>query len=374
MHVWSVDQQFVNAYVLWALTEADVRSGNIQRGASELRRELDQLEQVAEKSDDAYFIALSAATLLNVERTRSGERLLEKLKEKQADDGMLDGRTTITQSGGISRRVETTALAVLAFAKRSGKYAPQLRKAARWIIQNRQGGGGFGSTQATVLALKALVTYTRLSQSGMTADGKIDVVYGDEVIASAALPSNPSSASTIEITGIGQHLDPGNKEIQLVARGVTNLPFSVDVAYHTLTPPSDEACPLRIDTVLKSDGEPAVSTRAGETMEVTMTMENTTPEGLPMTVAVVGLPGGLEARAEQLTELRDAGEFDYFELRPREVILYWRTFKPEETRHVTFDVTAAIPGKYTGPASRAYLYYTAEQKFWTDPLEIEIGK
>ena len=33
---------------------------------------------------------------------------------------------------------------------------------------------------------------------------------------------------------------------------------------------------------------------------------------------------------------------------------------------------AEIPGRYTAPASRAYLYYTAEQKHWVKPLEIEI--
>ena len=33
---------------------------------------------------------------------------------------------------------------------------------------------------------------------------------------------------------------------------------------------------------------------------------------------------------------------------------------------------ATIPGTYTGPASRAYLYYTDEHKIWTDGLAVEI--
>jgi hypothetical protein len=41
---------------------------------------------------------------------------------------------------------------------------------------------------------------------------------------------------------------------------------------------------------------------------------------------------------------------------------------------IKLDLTAAVPGKYTGPASRAYLYYTPENKQWCDPLAIEIAR
>ena len=37
------------------------------------------------------------------------------------------------------------------------------------------------------------------------------------------------------------------------------------------------------------------------------------------------------------------------------------------------DLVAAVPGRYTGPASRAYLYYGDEHKQWIDPLTIEIA-
>ena len=91
-----------------------------------------------------------------------------------------------------------------------------------------------------------------------------------------------------------------------------------------------------------------------------------------MTVAVLGFPAGLEPRAEELNELRDAGAFDYYELRPREVLCYWRTIHPQAEHRFAITLTATIPGEYTAPASRAYLYYTAEQKHWTEPLRVRI--
>ncbi|HOX08844.1 MAG TPA: hypothetical protein PK280_20790 [Planctomycetota bacterium] len=35
---------------------------------------------------------------------------------------------------------------------------------------------------------------------------------------------------------------------------------------------------------------------------------------------------------------------------------------------------AEIPGSFTGPASRVYLYYTDDLKWWVDPLKIEVGR
>lgn len=39
---------------------------------------------------------------------------------------------------------------------------------------------------------------------------------------------------------------------------------------------------------------------------------------------------------------------------------------------VPISLVAAIPGDYTGPASRDYRYHTDEQKVWIDPLRVTI--
>ena len=32
-----------------------------------------------------------------------------------------------------------------------------------------------------------------------------------------------------------------------------------------------------------------------------------------------------------------------------------------------------VPGEYSGPASRGYLYYNADHKHWVEPLRLTIG-
>jgi len=90
-------------------------------------------------------------------------------------------------------------------------------------------------------------------------------------------------------------------------------------------------------------------------------------------MAIVGLPGGLEPRHDQLKELVKKGKIDAYEVIGREVALYWRTLPGDAKVEVPLSLIAAVPGTYTGPASRAYLYYTDEHKRWVDGVHAEIA-
>jgi alpha-2-macroglobulin-like protein len=68
-----------------------------------------------------------------------------------------------------------------------------------------------------------------------------------------------------------------------------------------------------------------------------------------------------------------AGRIDAYEVIGREVILYWRYLKPDARFDIPLSLVAAVPGTYTGPASRAYLYYTDEYKNWAPGLNVSIS-
>ena len=112
----------------------------------------------------------------------------------------------------------------------------------------------------------------------------------------------------------------------------------------------------------------------GEGVKLRAHVENTSAGGVPMTLARVGIPGGLTFQTWQLKELRDKGAIDFYETRPREVILYWRALGPSAKKDVDLNLLAAVPGTYEAPASSAYLYYTAEDKAWTAPVSLAIDK
>jgi hypothetical protein len=157
--------------------------------------------------------------------------------------------------------------------------------------------------------------------------------------------------------------------VEIVTDAKHPYPFALTYAATTLTPASAENCAVRIATKL---GRPEAA--EGETVPLTVTLENRQKEGQGMAVAVVGLPAGVKVPTDlkQLIDLREKGTISYFEVRGRELVLYWRELAPEQKVTVTFEVVCEVPGEYRGPASRGYLYYTSDDKHWAEPLAIRV--
>lgn len=369
LHAWSVQQTVVNAYLLWAVSQADLASGDGSRTMTELSAEIDAMQTVALASDDAYLIALSAITLKNVGRHDVAAKLLDRLSQMQATGGSLDGKTTVTQSGGLSRTVETTALAILAWA-RSDSHRPAAKKATEWLIKNRRG-GGFGSTQATVLALKALIVmHDKIAASDA---GQVEVVVDGEVVDTIRWQGRPANGVKWTMTPalVESFVSSPKTQLTLRSQNDATVPFTIQFAGQTTSPMSDPTCPIAIDLSFGGKSKRA-TVASGDSIDVIAEVKNATNVGRPMTVAVVGIPGGLEPVIEGLDKLRDTAVIDYYELRGRQVVLYWRTFAPNESKRIPIPCVASVGGKYTGPPSRAYLYYTAESKTWHPPLVVEV--
>ena len=93
----------------------------------------------------------------------------------------------------------------------------------------------------------------------------------------------------------------------------------------------------------------------------------------PTPIAIIGLPGGLEPRHDQLKELVKAGRIAAYEVIGRDVVCYWRHLPAGESITFPISCVAEVAGEYTGPASRAYEYYANEFKIWVAGKTITIN-
>ena len=75
---------------------------------------------------------------------------------------------------------------------------------------------------------------------------------------------------------------------------------------------------------------------------------------------------------DQLKELGKAGRIASWEMFRGELVLYWRSLRAGESVQIPVSLKAMIPGVYTAPASRAWLYYTEELKNWCPGVKAEI--
>jgi uncharacterized protein YfaS (alpha-2-macroglobulin family) len=360
-----IAKEIEDAYILWALSES---------GQTNLEGELKRAVELADKSDDPYRLALVAMAALNSGKKTEARRLLDKLAKLQAPDGHLAGTASTTASGGVSLAVETTALAARAWLELP-EYASQADRAAGWILRQRNASGTFGAAQATLLALTALAADAQRIHPA-TGEGKCVIRRAGKegrignpssVVAERAIPARQHAVLTI--AGLQDKLLPGDNRLEVELAGVNPLPYVLAIHYRTAKPPSDAACPVRLSAKLAQ-----VKVKAGQAVPLEVQVVNATDRGLPMTVAVVGLPAGMEIRPERIEALRRSGALDAYEIRPRELVCYWRSFASKKTAIVQLDLAAAVPGRFTAPASRAYLNDTPERKHWIEPLTVEITR
>ncbi len=357
------------AYIVWALTESG--------GEDNLDIEMNALLARAKTSKDPYFVALVGIGHLNRGKTAEGLALLKDLRSAQQADGRLTGaQMSITGSGGRDLEIETTALATLAWlrANRPADFNPSVQKAVKWIGRQRGGYGGFGSTQSTILALKALIAFTHDNRK-VPADSELILEVNGKRVAAKKFAAGSRDGITVAIPD-ESILKPGKNQVR-IAMEKNQFPYTLTWEYRTRKPANPEGCPVHLTTRLdRAEAE------EGETVRLTALVENKSGKGQGMAVAILGLPGGL-AVPEDMRQLKDMarlrddgtkrGEIDAFEIRGRELVLYWRDLAPGKKIEVSVDLVCRIPGEYRGPASRAYLYYNADNKFWTEALTVTIA-
>jgi alpha-2-macroglobulin-like protein len=328
----------------------------------------DQIRRTAGRageSDDPYLLALAADTLIRSARRDQGRRLLEKLAKAQAADGHLAGNGSIVRSRGPSLDAETTALAALAWL-RMPDYTAHAQRAIDWLLKNRQAAGDFGSTQATVLALKAMVEHSRISRRPV-AEGKLVVQCDGQLIGQRAFPAGQEE--TVVLDGLESKFTTGDNRLTVSVTGDNKMPYVLSIGYHSQKPTDPETPIFRLSTQLD-----AQRVKLGDKVSLQAELVNAADRAQPMTIAVLGLPAGLTLREGQIEKLRDAGTLDYCEVRGREVICYWRDFAPQKKVTIHLELVAATPGNYVAPPSCAYLSYGEEVKQWAEPLTVAISR
>jgi hypothetical protein len=194
----------------------------------------------------------------------------------------------------------------------------------------------------------------------------VQVKVNGRVVATQTYEADRKEPLVLE--GWGGALTAGNNAVQVIHNGKHELPYSLAVDFRSARPASDPATVVDLATKIAK-----TSVKMGDTVRVLATITNKTASGQPMTMAIIGLPGGLAFQNWQLKELVDNKVIGFFETRPREVIVYLRDMKPNEVKEVPLDLVATVPGTYTGPASRAYLYYSNDKRTWIDPLRVQIA-
>ena len=227
-------------------------------------------------------------------------------------------------------------------------------------IQSAKTSYGFGSTQATALALKAVTEFN-----------KIYVNNNVMKIATMDLNNEPINLTQKDKEGnvILKELKvkEGTNNFSIQIQEESPIPYSFNVRYNTYIPNNAAACKLFLTTKAVTN-----KVKVSETARVEIEIQNKTTSEISNPIARIGIPGGLTPEPWQLKELVEKNAVDYYEIFDNELVFYFRKLNGKEIRKINVDFKAIVPGIYKGVASSAYLYYEKEHKNWNQGLEIEV--
>jgi TonB-dependent SusC/RagA subfamily outer membrane receptor len=349
-----------NAYVLYAMAEAGI-------ALSQLQKEYEIAYQEALDSKDAYRLGLMANAAFAFKQTAQAEKLISILEELASKYSVakLPAKYSIVNSYGSSLYIETASLYTLAQLRSPTPAIESVRQAIDFI-QSSRNDFGFGSTQGTVMALTALTRWAkynkRTAESGVIALALNQSPWAKEAYAK-------DQQGEILLASLENKIVPGLQQVQVTFDDTkAALPYNFRANWTSYTPASSADCKVKISTKLA-----ASQTTVGETVRLTTEIRNLTNEGIPQTLAIVGIPSGLSLQAWQLKELQEKNTFDFYEIHGNNIVFYMLQLEAGSTKTIHLDLKADVPGKYQAPASSTYLYYTPEYKNWAAGTSITIN-
>ncbi len=325
-----------DAYVVYAMVESGL--------GDSILPEYHTAFQQALAGRNAYIAGVMALAAHRLGRTADFQRLVAKL------EALPRAGESPFYSGLRSLEVEIAALRAMAWSRMQNPPIPKIAR-EMGVIMNNKSSYGYGSTQATVMALKAVAAYSTLQTGSL--EGPLSLLIDGKPAVTNGKP---------------QPLDAGKHRVEVIYPGINDgMPYLVEAYWRTLTPPASEEKPIRLQTQL---GQDAAS--VGSTVRMRIEVRNTEAKGQAMTIAKIGIPGGLQLQPWQLKEWTDKQDVAYYEIFDGYLVLYWRHFRPGERKTLHLDLKAGFPGKYHAQAGCAGLYYVPEQRDWQAGTEISV--
>ncbi len=341
-------QPITDAYIVWTLLESGTDPAT-------LSKEIAAVKENAMKATDSYQIALGANVLYLAKDLPAANQLAAKLRAKIDKNGMVaDGKNTITNSGGSALNIETTSFAIIAWLRLGEQYADCVETTMKWLFESCKS-GGFGSTQSTILALKAINAYDK-ARSKPKAPGSVQLVIDGKPFGHP-VKFDKDTQGAIALPDFAAALTAGEHTITLQMTDGSEMPFALEIAYSTPQPNNAPECELTLATKLDKS-----TYREGDAAVMTVTV--TAKSNISMPLAIIGIPAGFEIRHDQLKELTKENRISAYETHDNTVVLYWREMKANTQTDIPLSLIATYPGETTGSASSAYLFYTDEYQYY----------
>jgi hypothetical protein len=366
LHGWQTTDAQVTAYVAWALAEAGCTSPQLDKACAYLQGHSNELK-------DPYDAALAANAFLTRDRNDVfGRSMVNDLARQTVhkNEGRAFWRSqgrSMTGSCGSDLEVETTALCALALMKENSH--PQLvKESLMWLSEQKQGNGTWGATQATVLAMRALIAGTS-APLGSDQPAEIGIAVNGRTVETVRI--EPSTSDVVRLVSLTKYLVGGENRVE-----VRQAPAG-EIAYQ-----------LAGEYWMSSEGKRS-KREPGGMLEIAVRYDRTTlavddrltcqvivrnrgVDNVPMAIVDLGIPPGFDVETESFARMQEEGRIAKFDVTGNQVILYLRQIATKTPFTFDYRLRARYPLRVEAPASQVYEYYNPSNRNATPRVQLTV--
>jgi hypothetical protein len=379
---WKPDANFINegatnrynsdvlritAYIAWSLENTGYRGPAVEKAR----------QFVAAHTGgrvDAYTLAVIANFAADYGKdadfTRQAMQQLLAAHTEKADQAWWTAEETAVYATGDSAAVETTGLATQALLK-SGQASDTARKALAYIASKKDATGAWGSTQATIMALRAVL----LSTEKGTADvrGTVELSLNGRPVQRLVLTAeNNDLLHQFVFKNVNER---GANTVEVRFSGTGGLAYQVAGRYFVPWKERPAREPLAIDVTYDR-----TRLAQDDVATATATIRNNLDRAANMVMVDLGIPPGFDLLTEDLQAYQEksaglkSGRMEKFNMTATQAILYFDSFAPGDSIALKFRLRAKYPMRARTFPSKVYAYYDPDMNSIAQPVQLEVVK
>jgi uncharacterized protein YfaS (alpha-2-macroglobulin family) len=377
---WKPDTNFINegatnrynsdvlritAYISWSLANTGYKGPAVEKAKA-------YIESHSGAKLDNYTLAIVANFAQNYGKdrdfTRRSMQALVDARTQKDDQVFWTVEETSVYSTGQSAAIETTGLATQALLKWA-EANEIVRKSLNFITSKKDASGTWGTTQATIMALRALLLASQFSASDV--HGSVAVMLNGNPVETLKLsPENNDLLHQFVLKGIAAQQP---NLVQLKFEGTGGLAYQVVGRYFTPWEEKPVAEPLSIDVTYDR-------TRLAQNDIATekVTIRNNLKKTANMIMVDLGIPPGFDVLSEGLQAFKEkssettSGRLEKFSLTATQAILYFDGLSSKQAITFTVRMRAKYPIRAHTFQSRVYEYYDPAQNATARPVPLEV--
>lgn len=377
-----VDEERIGNAATWLAKQDASRSPGAQAlqfgalaQAGEVEERLSTMARAAAKDEDPYAVAAFAAAAIDAGKLDAARPAIERLtgmaRHEQGAAWWGEQVNSPFHGWGRFGQVESTALAVSALARWRKAAGPDaaieglMQRGALFLLKNSDNSGGWGTSQATVRSLMAMLDLW----TGTAAQKaySIDVLVNGTLAGRVAIPEGNQRRGPVSLDVTHRLRASADNEISFAGErsGVTEVQTNA-----TWYEPWKEQAPAKDLPYEVHFSQTEVEMSTPLYCDVLVSRQRF--RGFGMLIAEVGLPPGTEVDRGSLAAIVENREngVDSFEVAPDRVIFYvWPRAADSKFRFLfrpRFEMKA-----YTAP-SVLYDYYNPDEKVSVSPVVIAV--